>query len=394
MKLKKLSQIVLTLFCACNLGNEQRKAIESTSADKEIVSRIEINEPNIQKAQLEDKKSLVRQLEEMLEYYNSNKVPSLEYSKETDTKFIERLQETLSLHHYYCAKPTGILDDATIEAINLYRRRNALNGKGIDATLVRHLSASSKKRIKLLSEAKKALSYAEDTHIYVNLPEFRLRLYINNELRFSMDLVIGKTTHKGVKSNKWHTNVQHGTISYAIINPWWYVPAGDMTEEIKEQLQRNKALRQYVEQFVGGKWELIGDNKVRGSRFRQRPGVLNPLGSIAYPLNSGYGELLHGTPKKGLFEKNVRAFSHGCMRLQDEIKFFKVLQNYGFIPDLNIESLLAEQHNGLPRTQNVYFLQSIPVDVVYVRAWVEEGRCGPYMTMPPDIYGYGRSIVK
>lgn len=314
---------------------------------------------------------------------------------DNDKTLIAEIETALNFHHYANLEVDGELDDATVEAIRYYKRRNIVNNSdSIDSALVENLSTSSAKRVQRLEEALTALNSLSrhgpdtDSHIYVNLAETQVRFYYQNSLEFQMDIIIGQ---KG----KWKTDIQSGTIRQVKVNPWWNVPAS-IYDEQRRVLRREESLRGVTEQMINGRWQLIGDNAVTGSDFRQRPGPLNPFGRIYYDFNGPEGELLHGTAKHYLFRNTTRLLSHGCMRLHNEFEVFSALQRLELIdPALNANEMAeVTGSDGLYLTQIVRLVEPIPVNVIYVRAWVDNGENGLFMTMPKDIYGYGKSKVR
>ncbi|HII15649.1 MAG TPA: L,D-transpeptidase family protein [Nanoarchaeota archaeon] len=311
-----------------------------------------------------------------------------------DHMLISEIEEALNFHHYSNLAVDGELDDATVEAIRLYKRRNIIGSDSIDCAFVDHLSTGSRARIRKLNEALAALESLSrhgpgtESNIYVNLPEQQVRFYYHNNLEFQMDIIIGQR-------GRWRTDIQEGTMREARINPWWNVPASIISEQ-RRVLRREPALRQVTEQRINGRWELIGDNPVIGDDFRQRPGELNPFGRIYYNFGGPEGELLHGTAKHYLFRETTRLFSHGCMRLHDEAEFFYRLQDLGLIDDSLYLSEMVETtgSDGLYLKQDVPLIEPIHVNVIYVRAWVDSGENGIFMAMPKDVYGYGKSKVR
>lgn len=313
-----------------------------------------------------------------------------------DIKMIEEIQDALNFHNYLSKEPNGKLDDETVNAIKIYKRRNAIADSGrIDRNLVNHLLTPSEKRADLLKEAFSAVSKCncieQGNNIYINLPEFRLRWYFGGIKVFDADIIIGNTSRKG----RWQTRVQQGVIEQATINPWWSVIPGDLTDETINDLERSGSLRQTMEQLVDGKW-IMAPDAVVGTKFRQRPGPWNALGRVAYDFKSIYGEKLHGTTAKHLFNKNVRAFSHGCMRLSDELKLFRKFQELGLASsELNLEKLIEEKgKDGIFITKKVKLSSPVKINVIYFRAFAEEDENGIYMTMPADIYDYRKSRAK
>lgn len=312
-----------------------------------------------------------------------------------DNRLIEEIQAALNFHNYLAKEPDGKLDDETVGAIRAYKRYNTINNRdSIDKALLRHLSASSSQRAGLLKEALEAFQSIKPSfsnNIYANIPEFRMRYFKGNRQVISLDVIAGQHD----REDKWPTDVQQGAIRYATINPWWRVPAGDLTKEVRRDMNNSISLRSVMEQLVEGDWKIIKSGAY-GTRFRQRPGPSNPLGRVAYNFEGGTGEMLHGTPKHKLFKNNIRSFSHGCMRLSSEIELFRKFQELGLInKDINLDGLIAQtDEEGIYKSKDVRLKEPVKVNVVYLRAFAEEGQYGIFMTMPSDIYDYKKSKAK
>lgn len=332
---------------------------------------------------------------DFIHYYKENEAPKVAKGINLkDRKFVRQLQRALHFHGYLGKEPDGLFDEETAYAVKSYKRMNALPGPGVDSRLVRHLSVPSKHRAKMLEEALDALDdFSVCNDIYVNIPEFKVRYYRDGDMELKMDAIVGNGKLKSNGRDKWFTYVQEGILDHVTVNPYWCVPPGDLTDETREDLRKSASLRKTVEQFVDGSWVPV-DPAVSGSRFRQLPCPRNALGRAAYELSGGLNQFLHGTPNKKLFKYNVRNFSHGCMRLEDELEFFRKLQKTGVIDkSLKIEDLISVVDNGKYKTQRIELLEPVNVHVVYVRAWVEQAEEGLVMIMPPDVYDYGGSFV-
>lgn len=333
--------------------------------------------------------------EDFIRYYRENEVPKITKGINIrDRKFVRQLQGVLHFHGYLGKEADGLFDEETVHAVNSYKRMNSLHGSGVDSRLVRHLSVPSKYRVKVLEEAVGALGdFSACNDVYVNIPEFKMRYYRDGDMEFKMDVIVGNGKLKSNGRDKWFTFVQDGVIDHVTVNPYWNVPPGDLTDETREDLKKSAYLRKSMEQFVGGEWVPV-DPAVSGNRFRQLPGPRNALGRAAYDFNAGLNQFLHGTPNKNLFKYNVRNFSHGCMRLEDELELFRKMQEFGVVDkSLKIEDLIEVAEKGKYKTQRIELLEPVNAHVVYVRAWVEQAEEGLVMTMPPDVYDYKRSSV-
>ncbi|WP_229665340.1 L,D-transpeptidase family protein [Croceicoccus mobilis] len=141
--------------------------------------------------------------------------------------------------------------------------------------------------------------------IIVNAAAFKLALWRDGSHVGDWRVINGKTSTP--------TPVFQAEVTGVNLNPWWYVPASIVRESvgslIRKSPQTAKA-RGYV-------WDASG--------VRQRPGPTNALGQMKLVMPNRFSVYLHDTPNKTLFEKEVRAFSHGCVRVGDALGFAATL---------------------------------------------------------------------
>ncbi|WP_341712399.1 L,D-transpeptidase family protein [Erythrobacter sp.] len=142
-------------------------------------------------------------------------------------------------------------------------------------------------------------------YVLVNTARFEARLWRAGEVAGTWRVIVGKISTP--------TPVFDATITGVILNPWWEIPASIVRESVGALVRRNPALakqRGYV-------WS--------DGRYRQRPGPNNALGQMKLVMPNPYSVFMHDTPNKDLFEKEVRAFSHGCIRTGDAIGYAATL---------------------------------------------------------------------
>jgi murein L,D-transpeptidase YcbB/YkuD len=140
-----------------------------------------------------------------------------------------------------------------------------------------------------------------------------------------MRVVVGKAG--------WKTPLAHGAISHLVLNPAWYVPNSIATREMLPAARRDAGyfLRtgiQVLRDDGNATPELVNPRRVDWNaidarafpfRLRQPPGAFNPLGRIKFVFPNHYGVYLHGTPGDLAFARPLRALSHGCVRVEDEL---------------------------------------------------------------------------
>ena len=132
--------------------------------------------------------------------------------------------------------------------------------------------------------------------------------------------------------------------------------------------------------------EIIGEEDGI-PEIRQLPGDKNALGKVKFLFPNSYNIYFHDTPAKSLFEKNKRAYSHGCIRLSEPEKMAQyLLQND---PAWDAEKIAEAMHAGKERYVKVK--DPVEVFITYYTAWVDEsGR----LNFREDIYSHDEKIEK
>lgn len=181
--------------------------------------------------------------------------------------------------------------------------------------------------------------------LLVNIPAYEITLFDGAQQVGRWRAIVGKA--------KTPTPRFTGQASGVILNPWWEVPASIVAESVGRIVARNpkKAARDgYVRQ---------------GDRYRQMPGPANQLGQMKLDFRNAHSVGIHDTPSKALFEKEKRAFSHGCIRVDDPFGFAATLLG----PPASRDSLKTVVETGR-ETQRLPFAALIPVIVGYFTAEV------------------------
>ncbi len=170
----------------------------------------------------------------------------------------------------------------------------------------------------------------DKNYLLVNIPSFSVQIVEENEIAITHKIVCGKPDHETPELNS--------RISHFVLYPEWNVPHKISTKELLPLIQANpKYLEKHNYEIINGKNEVVDPSKIRWKRFneknfpyriRQSSGEGNSLGIIKFYFNNQYGVYLHDTPSKTLFNLNYRAFSHGCMRVQNPFEFAKTLLEY------------------------------------------------------------------
>jgi murein L,D-transpeptidase YcbB/YkuD len=194
----------------------------------------------------------------------------------------------------------------------------------------------------------------------VNVPEFYARLYRDNQLILSTPVIVGKPkTHSPLFSSK---------ISYLIVNPSWNVPQSIIRKEMAHDLDKWRR-KGFIIRRIDGRLHI-----------RQPPGDDNALGRIKFEFPNKYAVYLHDTNQRYLFRRSVRAFSHGCIRVDNPLDLAVALLR----PERGWDEARLESMYG-PQSRPVYLPEPMPLHVVYFTMRVDEN--GDLRRFA-DIYGY------
>ncbi len=162
-------------------------------------------------------------------------------------------------------------------------------------------------------------------HVFVDIPAFELAIVREGVPRFRTRVVVGAPTTP--------TPVFSDEIEFIVVNPFWNVPVSIASKEMLPSIQANPD-----GYFARRNYEVVVDGRVvppssvawneatiRRVRIRQRPGDGNALGNLKFMFPNEHSVYLHDTPSKALFDKPVRAFSHGCVRVENPLAFADAL---------------------------------------------------------------------
>lgn len=222
-------------------------------------------------------------------------------------------------------------------------------------------------------------------YLLVNMTGFELYIMENGSPVLVMPVIIGKSYRA--------TPSFSGLLSVMEYNPYWTIPQTLAIQDIiPHQINDPSYLeRKSIRLFRGWgenakeidpqtvNWRTL-DKEHLPYWFRQDPGPKNSLGRVKFLFSNPYEVYLHGTPDQHLFERLVRTFSSGCIRVKDPVRLAAYLLNDG--SQQMEEEVLANIHLG--SNQSVRLPISVPIYLVYWTAWVDQGG---EINFRRDIYG-------
>jgi L,D-transpeptidase YcbB len=212
------------------------------------------------------------------------------------------------------------------------------------------------------------------THVVLNIPDYYLRVYNNGEKVWQTRTVVGKPDHE--------TPLLTETMKFITLNPTWNVPQSII---YKELLPIYETSDPQIFERQGLKMERNPDGTIR---VYQPASERNALGQIRFNFPNKFLVYQHDTPEKNYFAPEKRAYSHGCQRVQDPLKYAEVLLSYasprsGYTAD-SIKRMLGGEEKQLD------FQTQIPVHLTYQTAFVDEdGK----LQFRDDIYGLDAKMM-
>ena len=231
-----------------------------------------------------------------------------------------------------------------------------------------------------------------DEYILVNIPDFRMNFVRDNQNVLGMRVVVGRTKNP--------TPVFSSRMSYFELNPYWTVPNSIVKKEMLHRIQEDpdylssrrfkmykswKKGRKSIDAFDVDWWKYDDESKIPYS-FVKEPGKGNPLGFVKFMFPNDHAVYMHDTNEKKFFKSPVRAYSHGCIRLQRPQELLEFLtENYTDSSLEKIESMKASKKN-----QSMRLNRNIPVHIRYLTSWVNEDGG---VSFRKDIYGYDRMQI-
>jgi L,D-transpeptidase YcbB len=285
---------------------------------------------------------------------------------------------------------TPVFDASMQEALKKFQQRYGIkpDGKLNSETLVR-LNEPIERTIQLIELNMERIRWSPDsignTYLWVNVPEYILKVYANGKKEKEMRVIVGKEYAS--------TPVFSDTLEYIVFSPDWTVPTSIAKNEILPILQRNPDYLMSQNMAVYETWNesdtaALDPFTTDWSQFTpetfnyrivQKPGPQNPLGQVKFMLPNNLFVYLHDTPNHNLFKREERSLSHGCVRLEQPIDLAMYLLNWD---KAQVDEKINQPE---PIVQNLP--KKWPVQIVYRTAWVDEKGV---LNFRDDIYGHDK----
>jgi murein L,D-transpeptidase YcbB/YkuD len=280
-------------------------------------------------------------------------------------------------------------DGGVEEAVRQFQKRHGLRVTGrVDRPTLQALNVPAQARLAQLRLNQQRVreliaQRIEDRYILVNVPAFQLEAVDRHMVEQRHRVITGKPDRQ--------TPTVRATIKALNFFPYWRVPDSVATLDLVPKLQKEPDYleKEHIRVMTGSyngptidatniDWRQVDTTRIK---FRQDPGPQNALGLVRIDMPNEHGVYMHDTPMKKLFDQRARAFSAGCVRVQDVFSLVSWIarDEPGGLDRQRVEDILAA---GNPVDINL--TRPVPVYFTYITAWVE---ANGQVEFRPDIYG-------
>ncbi len=310
---------------------------------------------------------------------------------------VRQLRERLQASGELAVSGSETVFDAELEdAVRRFQSRHGLQVDGIvgHATLAA-LNVTVAERIAQVRANLERLRWVarelEGDYLLVDIAGFSAQLWLNETLAWQARVVVGRPYRT--------TPEFRATMKYLVLNPEWNVPPTILREDVLPKVSRNPGyLSAHHMRVVDHAGRIIDPAAIDWARYRSQPrafphqivqaaGRDNPLGGIKFMFPNEHTVYLHDTPSRALFEKTVRAFSSGCIRVENPLQLATLLLDD---PQHWSEPQLLEAI-ATGETQTVPVRRAVPVLLLYFTASI--GADGE-LAFRPDLYKRDGPIVQ
>jgi murein L,D-transpeptidase YcbB/YkuD len=293
----------------------------------------------------------------------------------------------------------NVFDEELKNAVISFQKKHGLYADGIVGLQTqRFMNISADRKISIIRLNLERMRWLPrnlgEKYLVVNIPEYRLRMYENNDIKLNMAVIVGDI--------KFPTPIFSDKMSYVVLNPSWNIPESIAKNEIIPKLLKDPKYLESKGIDIYAGWNGAPSEKVdskevmdnailqnvdnlQNFRFSQTSNKENPLGKMKFMFPNKHSVYIHDTPAKSLFVNARRAFSHGCIRLSKPEELLSTIASEDKNLDINkAHEILA---NDAISEKTIGLNKKIPIHIVYLTSWVDENGV---LQFREDIYNFDK----
>ncbi len=286
-----------------------------------------------------------------------------------------------------------LYDQTLVAAVKAFQDRHHLGPDGVvGKNTLAAMNITAEERIKQirvnLERTRWIIHDLPSSNLIVDIAGFMLQYYHNNQQVWTSKVMVGKPYHQ--------TPIFRSAITYLVLNPTWTITPDIIKNETVPSIikdpeflaKQNLRVLDHEGNVVDPKF--IPWEQYKGRYFpyiiRQDSGQFNALGSIKFIFPNPYHVYLHDTPTKALFGRTRRAFSHGCIRVQNPLDLGRLILTND--PGNRTTPEKMDQILASGKTVTVILKQPLPIYLMYLTSNVSDGK----VMFKPDLYDRDNSI--
>jgi murein L,D-transpeptidase YcbB/YkuD len=288
---------------------------------------------------------------------------------------------------------TSTYNETLQSAVRRFQARHGLEVDGlVGRATLRSLNVSVQQRIDQIRVNLERLRWDLDTEshdlILMNIPAFKAYVIRDGDIAWTTNVIVGDPENK--------TPVFNSTLKSVVFNPTWTVPHSIASKELLPKIRQDPSfLRRGNYELFDRAGNRVDSSSVDWSAVKrktfpftlvQQPGPANQLGQIKFMIPNDYSVCMHDTPEKSLFASAARAFSHGCIRVEEPLGLAEVLLGSENWTREQVDSQLESNE-----TRTVVLAEPLPVHVVY---WTAEVDAQGIMHFYDDIYEWDATVLE
>ncbi|SIS98612.1 Murein L,D-transpeptidase YcbB/YkuD [Insolitispirillum peregrinum] len=308
--------------------------------------------------------------------------------------FRRRLAASNAYHADDATMASTLYDETLAAAIKVFQDEHGLEPDGVIGKSTREaLNMSPAMRVDQLKANLDRLrwlpDHLSDRYLLVNIAGFEAWLFNKGAVEMSTPVIVGKDQQQ--------TPSFSNAIRSVEFNPSWEVPRSIAMKEILPKLAKDHGYlaKEDMEVYEGWEnggqvinpdsvdWASLARNDRLPYRFRQKPGPKNSLGRVKLLFPNSYDVYLHDTPSRGLFNRRVRAFSHGCMRVGKPLELASVVLG------MPLDKVQEAVSSGKQIRHKV--TDPLPIHITYLTSWADPGNGA--IRYGSDVYGRDAALI-
>jgi murein L,D-transpeptidase YcbB/YkuD len=315
--------------------------------------------------------------------------------KGMEDKRVDMLRRRLTASGDLVSTPDGstnIFDEDLEKAVKHFQSRRGLKPDGIvGRNTIKSLNAPVNAIIDQIRVNMERVRWVMgedlDEFIFVNIPGFRLYYVRDEKIKWSTRAQVGQPFRQ--------TPVFKAKMTYLEFNPTWTIPPTILARDILPAVKRDPDyLKKRNIRIINNKGKEIDSNSINWSDYsgknfpyqlRQEPGPDNALGRVKFMFPNKHAVYLHDTPGKNLFEPESRAFSSGCIRIENPFELAQLLLGKGWDKD-RIQQIVKSK-----KTRRVKLTRPVPVILFYLTALPDMD--GEFYALK-DIYDRDQAVLE